>query len=114
MGMQYTNKNKSFYRKINSYNFLEVSKQITSYKFINLEAKVAIRFMRIGRIHQPFYRIITVDSRKKRDTKPIEFLGWYDPKTKKANLNAPAIKKWLTFGAQPSHTVKNIFKTASI
>merc|ERR1711937_520437 len=80
----------------------------------NLEARVAIRFMRIGRIHEPFYRVVAVDSRKKRDTEPIEVLGWYNPKTKEANLAAPAIKKWLGFGAQPSETVKGLFKRAAI
>merc|ERR1712093_865901 len=92
-------KNKSFYK---SKNFL--SSETPLLNPLNLkhyqqnstvfEARVTIRFMRIGRIHEPFYRIIAVDSRKKRDTEPLEFLGWYDPKTKEANLNAPAIKKW--------------------
>merc|ERR1712078_448015 len=78
------------------------------------EARVTIRFMRIGRIHEPFYRIIAVDSRKKRDTEPLEFLGWYNPKTKEANLNAPGIKKWLSVGAKPSDTVTSLFKRAAI
>merc|ERR1712070_139817 len=62
-----------------------------------IEARVAIRFLRMGRIREPIYRVIAIDSRKKRNTKPIEFLGYYDPGTKEANLNAPAIKKWLSF-----------------
>ena len=49
----------------------------------------------MGRKKLPFYRIIAVDSRVRRDGKPLEFLGWYDPLKKEANLNAPAIKKWL-------------------
>merc|ERR1719235_117818 len=78
------------------------------------EARVALRFTRKGRKHEPFYRIIAVDSRKKRDTGPLQFLGWYDPKTKEANLNAPAIKNWLGVGAQPSETVTNLLKRAAI
>ena len=58
-----------------------------------------IRFTRMGRKKLPFYRIIAVDSRVRRDGKPLEFLGWYNPLNKETNLNAPAIKKWLS-GAQ--------------
>merc|ERR1739841_159879 len=112
--MQHMTNNNSFYKKENVFNFLEVSNQFTSHKLTNFEARVAIRFMRIGRIHEPFYRIIAVDSRRKRDTEPIEFLGWYNPKTKEANLNAPEIKKWLSFGAQPSDRLKGLFKRAAI
>lgn len=41
-------------------------------------------------------------------------LGWYDPLKKETNLNAPAIKKWLEVGAQPSDTVENLLKKALI
>eukprot|EP00882_Tetradesmus_deserticola_P023999 GHRQ01026204.1.p1 GENE.GHRQ01026204.1~~GHRQ01026204.1.p1 ORF type:complete len:118 (-),score=8.57 GHRQ01026204.1:528-833(-) len=37
-----------------------------------------------------------------------------DPLKKETNLNAPAIKKWLTVGAQPSDTVKNLLKKAYV
>merc|ERR1719265_539889 len=103
----------------NNYKMKLISQESISYRLPKnqltiLEARVAIRFMRIGRIHEPFYRVVAVDSRKKRDTEPIEFLGWYNPKTKEANLTAPAIKKWLGFGAQPSETVKGLFKRAAV
>merc|ERR1712083_354053 len=78
------------------------------------EALVSIRFMRMGRKHQPFYRIIAVDSRKRRDTEPLEFLGWYNPKTKETKLNSPSIKKWLNVGAQPSETLEKLLKRAMI
>merc|ERR1712014_134112 len=78
------------------------------------ESRVSIRFMRMGRKHRPFYRIIAVDSRKKRETRPLEFLGWYNPFTKDTKLNAPSIKKWLNVGAQPSSTVANLLKRAMI
>ena len=55
-----------------------------------------IRFTRMGRKKLPFYRIIAVDSRVRRDGAPLEYLGWYNPLNKEANLNAPAIKKWLS------------------
>jgi len=41
-------------------------------------------------------------------------LGWYDPLRKETNLNAPAIKKWLSVGAQPSETVGRLLKKAMV
>lgn len=69
-----------------------------------VEARVAIRFQRYGRKKSPFYRLVAIDSKKRRDGAPIEYLGWYDPLRKETNLNAPAIKKWLSTGALPSDT----------
>merc|ERR1719378_751885 len=79
-----------------------------------IEARVSIRFMRMGRRHMPFYRIIAVDSRKKRDTRPLEFLGWYNPATKETKLNTPSLRKWLNLGAVPSDTLANLLKRAMI
>lgn len=44
----------------------------------------------------------------------VQELGWYDPLRKETNLNAPAIKKWLSVGAQPSETVEKLLKKAMI
>lgn len=128
----------------------------------------------MGRKKLPFYRIVAVDSRVRRDGAPLEvrraaqavvgrgpwrfprlapgsrgrrskpaeeelgsprcflqaltcpaalcslsppapqYLGWYDPLKKEANLNAPAIKKWLAVGAQPSDTVGVLLKKAMV
>jgi len=73
-----------------------------------------IRFTRLGRKRTPFYRIIAIDSRKRRDGAPLEYLGWYDPVKKQSNLDAPAIKAWLGKGAQPSDTVRNLLKKSLI
>lgn len=79
-----------------------------------IENRVAIRFQRYGRKKAPFYRLVAIDSRDRREGRPIEFLGWYDPLKKETNLNAPAIKKWLQVGAQPSDTVKSLLKKAYV
>ena len=79
-----------------------------------VEARVAIRFARFGRKKLPFYRLVAIDSRARRDGKPLEYLGWYDPLRKETNLNAPAIKKWLGVGALPSETVERLLKKAMI
>lgn len=79
-----------------------------------VEDTVRIRFSRFGRKKRPFYRIIAVDSRKPRETKPLEYLGWHDPINDETNLNAPAIKKWLGYGAQPSDTVAGLLRKALV
>mmetsp|Transcript_1505 Transcript_1505/g.4468 ORF Transcript_1505/g.4468 Transcript_1505/m.4468 type:complete len:151 (-) Transcript_1505:648-1100(-) len=77
-------------------------------------ARVVIRFARFGRKKLPFYRLVAIDSRKHREGKPLEYLGWYDPLKKETNLNAPAIKKWLGVGAQTSKTVGNLLQKAMV
>lgn len=79
-----------------------------------VEAKVAIRFQRFGRKKAPFYRLVAIDSRDRREGRPLERLGFYDPLKKETNLNAPAIKKWLAVGAKPTETVANLLKKAMV
>jgi len=76
---------------------------------------VAIRLKRIGKKKQPFYRIVVMDSRAKRDGKSIEDLGFYQPWTdeKKSQVNQTAYAEWIRKGAQPSETVKKIVKQAA-
>lgn len=71
---------------------------------------VKLRLKRMGRKHEPHYRIVATDSRSPRDGRFIEELGWFNPKTKEVlyKLNIEGIKKWLSNGAQPSYAVKSI------
>ncbi len=73
---------------------------------------VKLRLKRIGRRKRPFYRIVAIDSRRRRDGAEIERLGWYDPlKIDVAvELKEKRIIHWLNQGAQPSETVDNILK----
>ncbi|MDY6915308.1 MAG: 30S ribosomal protein S16 [Candidatus Cloacimonadota bacterium] len=77
---------------------------------------VKLRLRRMGAINRPFYRIVAVDSRKKRDGKYIENLGYYEPKTEPLTLKVDTEKaiKWLKVGAQASTTVKSLFRRAGI
>lgn len=68
----------------------------------------------MGRKKEPFYRLVAIDSRSRRDGKPIQMLGWYDPLKKESSLDAPAIKEWLSKGALPSDTVGALLKKALI
>lgn len=73
-----------------------------------------LRFQRFGRTKAPFFRLVAIDSRDQREGRPLERLGFYDPLKKETSLNAPAIKKWLAVGAQPSPTVANLLKKAMV
>jgi small subunit ribosomal protein S16 len=70
----------------------------------------------MGSRNKPFYRIVAVDSRLKRDGKYLENIGHYDPKTEPFTLKIDTEKaiKWLSVGAQPSETVRSFFKKAGI
>jgi small subunit ribosomal protein S16 len=81
---------------------------------LQVEARVHIRFSRFGRKHAPVYRIIAIDSRKRREGRPLEWLGFYNPLSKEVNLDAPNIKKWLATGAQPSDSVAKLLKRALV
>ena len=73
---------------------------------------VKIRLRRMGAKKAPFYRIVVADSRYPRDGRFIEELGYYDP-TKEPSVikvDAEKAKKWIANGAQPTDTVREIFK----
>ena len=77
---------------------------------------VKIRLKRMGAHKKPFYRVVVADSRAPRDGKFIEEIGYYDPmkEPKVIEINAELAKKWLENGAQPTETVKKLFKNAGI
>lgn len=77
---------------------------------------VKIRLRRMGAKKAPFYRVVVADSRSPRDGRFIEEIGYYNPTTEPAEIKIDAEKalKWLKTGAQPSDTVKNLFKRAGI
>lgn len=67
-----------------------------------------IRLKRLGRKKLTCYRIIVIDSRKKRDGKALEELGFYHPLTKEIKINLSKLKYRLSKGAQLTKTVENI------
>ena len=77
---------------------------------------VKLRLTRMGAKKAPFYRIVATDSRKARDGQYIEQIGIYDPvsDTKVVRIDADLAKKWLANGAQPTDTVRNLFKEQGI
>lgn len=72
---------------------------------------VKIRLSRIGKKNVPFYRIVAVDGRKKRDGAHLENLGTYDPiKGELIQFHDDRIQDWISKGAIPSDTVKRLQK----
>ena len=71
---------------------------------------VKLRLKRMGKKGAPFYRIVAADSRSPRDGRFIETIGTYDPMTDPAQVKVEAepAMKWLTTGAPPAETVRNI------
>lgn len=71
---------------------------------------VRIRLKRIGKIHAPFYRVVVVDSRKKRDGRVIEEVGLYDPTRNPSviKIDSDRAQYWLGVGAQPSDQVRKL------
>nr|YP_009296297.1 ribosomal protein S16 [Sebdenia flabellata]AOM65232.1 ribosomal protein S16 [Sebdenia flabellata] len=67
-----------------------------------------IRLKRCGRKRQPSYRIIVIDSKKRRDGKAIEEVGFYNPITKQAKLNILKIQERISQGAQLTKTIHNL------
>ena len=65
-----------------------------------------IRLKRLGAKKAPTYRIIVINSTTKREGKPIEELGHYNPKTKEMKLDIASAQEWVKKGAQPTDTVK--------
>ncbi len=77
---------------------------------------VRIRLTRVGAKKQPSYRVVVADSRSARDSRAIETLGHYNPRTEpiEFNVDEEKAKAWLAKGAQPSDTVVRLFKQAGI
>lgn len=77
---------------------------------------VTLRFQRVGKPKRAFYRMVAIDTRKKRDAKPIEVLGNYDPfkQSDKLKVDKDRLKYWISKGAKLSVTLKNLLKNQRI
>jgi small subunit ribosomal protein S16 len=77
---------------------------------------VRIRLTRVGATKQPTYRVVVADARSARDSRSIETIGHYNPRTDPIELqiDAERAKAWLAKGAQPSDTVARLFRVAGV
>lgn len=77
---------------------------------------VRIRLMRLGSRHNPFYRVVVMNSKSAQKSKFIENLGYYNP-TKNpqiVELKEDRIRHWLSVGAQPTDTAKSLIRRQGI
>jgi len=77
---------------------------------------VKIRLRRMGAKKSPFYRIVVADSRSPRDGRFIEQIGTYNPLTEPVSVKIDEDKAldWMSKGAKPSDTVRNLFSKQGI
>ena len=73
-----------------------------------------LRLKRTGRKRSPSYRLVIMEQKTRRDGRPIEEVGYYNPITKKLLFNANKIIYWLNVGVKPSETVYNLLKKSNI
>ena len=77
---------------------------------------VKLRLKRGGSKQRPFYRIVAADSRSPRDGRFIDSIGTYNPIPAEYEVNIDEEKAmyWLTNGAQPTDTVRNLLSQKGI
>ena len=73
-----------------------------------------LRLKRIGRKSSPFYRLVIMENTTRRDGRPIEEVGYYNPISKNYKFDSEKIQKWLNSGVKPTQTVTNLLKKAEI
>jgi small subunit ribosomal protein S16 len=73
-----------------------------------------LRLKRLGKKRFPSYRLVIMESTSRRNGRPVDEVGYYDPMTKNYKFDTDKIKKWLSYGVQPTETVFNLLKKAEI
>lgn len=74
-----------------------------------------IRFTRVGRKHDPSFRVVVIDSKKAPQSGAyLEILGFFNPKTKESKLKNERIQYWISKGAQVSDTAHNLLVSAKV
>jgi small subunit ribosomal protein S16 len=75
---------------------------------------IKLRLKKFGKKREASYRIVAAQSTTRRDGRPLEELGFYNPRTDEVRLNTEAIVKRLQQGAQPTETVRRILEKAKV
>ncbi len=71
---------------------------------------LVIRMRRMGSKKRPYFRLVVTESRAARDSRFVEVVGYYDPRTRPetVTVNRDRLQHWLAHGAQPSDTVRTL------
>ncbi|MDY0275182.1 MAG: 30S ribosomal protein S16 [Desulfomicrobium sp.] len=77
---------------------------------------VKLRLTRLGSKKKPFYRIVAVDSKARRDGRALDYLGYYNPMTNPVEIKVDTdkVKIWLERGANPTDTVRSLLKKSGL
>nr|YP_010472086.1 ribosomal protein S16 [Navicula arenaria]UVG41551.1 ribosomal protein S16 [Navicula arenaria] len=73
-----------------------------------------LRLKRIGRKRSPAYRLVIMENTTRRDGRPVEEVGYYNPISKESHFEIEKIQKWLNCGAKPTQVVSSLLKKAKI
>ncbi len=71
---------------------------------------VKIRLTRLGKKNDPFYRIVAIDSLKKREGKALAILGFWNPREKTLKVDKKELEAWTSKGAQVSEGVRKLLQ----
>lgn len=75
---------------------------------------IKLRLKRFGKKFEASYRIVAMNNDTRRDGRPLEELGFYNPRTDEVKLNTEAVVKRLEQGAQPTKTVRRLLEKANL
>ena len=73
-----------------------------------------LRLKRTGKKRSPSYRLVIMENTSRRDGRPIDEIGYYNPITKQYKFDVEKIQKWLSYGVKPTETVFHLLKKAEI
>jgi len=75
---------------------------------------IKLRLKRYGKKFAASYRIVAMQSTSRRDGRPLEELGYYNPRTEEVKIDVPAVVRRLQQGAQPTDTVRRLLEKADV
>lgn len=73
-----------------------------------------LRLKRLGKKRYPSYRLVIMENTFRRNGRPIDEVGYYNPMTKDYKFDSAKIKEWLSYGAKPTSTVLTLLLKAEI
>lgn len=71
---------------------------------------VKIKLTRFGRKKSPFYKIVVIGGKTKMGAKPVDTLGYWNPKENKLKIDSEKLKTWTEKGAQPTIGVAKLLQ----
>ena len=75
---------------------------------------IKLRLKRFGKKKEASFRIVACNSTSRRDGRPLQELGFYNPRTKETRLDTEALRKRLTQGAQPTDVVRTLLEKGGL